>query len=203
MSRTIFEGPIASKTKETDGGLFIPADRLRYTVGTWAWNRVAAGDYVMRKTAGDNTSIIICDLNSIFFSKYGQDPTWDAIYGTAPSSTPNDVAHDIRGIQLRSIDFIYRIETAALDAHSAALMKTVLANNVAPAVTTPSTMTGTLATAAQATHPYVTNLVVDTPFILGANAADVQNWLEWTINAAATSAVDVYGIYLKFHYNLL
>lgn len=196
MSRSIFSGPLGVLTKETDGALFIPADQIRYSVGTWTWTRIAAGDYVQRKTAGDNTSVLYVDLTTAVMRKYGTDPI------TSEGLKPGQ-SHDIRGFQLTAIDFIYRVETAALDAHTAALTRNTLANNVAPAVTTPSTLTGSLATATQATHPYITTLTCATPYVLGNNSAYVQDFLEWTINAAATSAVDVYGVVLKFNYNLL
>ena len=140
------------------------------SVGTWTRTRAAQGNYVLRHTAADDTSIIGIDI------------------------TPALRAATGRGFKLASFDVIYSIGSLALDAHSVTLDKIAYANNVAVAVTSVA-LTGTLATATQA-QPYLSNIVVTTPaFNVTANSKYVA---EVTVNAAATSDYDFYGLNLHF-----
>lgn len=140
------------------------------SVGTWTRMRVAEGNYVLRHTAADDTSVIGIDI------------------------TPAIRAAAGRGFKLASFDVIYAIATLALDAHTVVLDRVAYANNVAVAVTSVP-LTVTLATATQA-QPYLTNAVVATPaFDVTANSKYVA---ELTVNAAATSAYDFYGLNLHF-----
>lgn len=140
------------------------------SVGTWTRTRIAQGNYVLRHTAADDTSVIGIDI------------------------TPQIRAAAGRGFKLASIDVISSIATLALDAHSMVLDKVAYANNVAVAVTSVP-LTGTLPTATQS-NPYVSNLVVTTPaFNVTANSKYVA---ELTVNAAATSDYDFYGLNLHF-----
>lgn len=140
------------------------------SVGTWTRTRVAQGNYVLRHTAADDTSVIGIDI------------------------TPAIRAAAGRGFRLASIDVVYSIATLALDAHSIVLDHIAYANNVAVAVTSVP-LTGSLATATQA-NPYLTNIVVTTPaFDVTANSKYVA---ELTVNAAATSDYDFYGLNLHF-----
>lgn len=140
------------------------------SVGTWTRTRVAQANYVLRHTDADDTSVIGIDI------------------------TPAIRAAAGRGFKLASLDVVYSIGTLALDAHSLTLDKVAYANNVAVAVTSVP-ITGTLATATQA-QPYLTNVTVDTPaFDVTANSKYVA---ELTVNAAATSVYDFYGLNLHF-----
>lgn len=140
------------------------------SVGTWTRTRVAQGNYVLRHTAADDTSVIGIDI------------------------TPSIRTAAGRGFKLASFDVVYSIGTLALDAQSVVLDRISYANNTAVLVTS-VTITGTLATATQA-QPYLSNIVVSTPaFDVTANSKYVA---ELTVNAAATSAYDFYGLNLHF-----
>jgi hypothetical protein len=140
------------------------------SVGTWTRTRVAEGDYVLRHTAADDTSVIGIDIT-------------EAIRTTAS-----------KGLKLASIDVIHKIGTLALDAHTLTLDKVAYANNVATAVTSVP-LTGSLNTATQA-NPYVDNIAVTTPAF--DNTAASKYFVELTVNAAATSAYDFMGLNLHF-----
>lgn len=140
------------------------------SAGTWTRTRIAEGNYVLRHTAADDTTIMGIDI------------------------TPQLRAAAGRGFKLASVDVVYSIGTLALDAHTLTLDSIAYANNVAAAVTSVP-LTGSLSTATQA-NPYLTNVTVTTPaFLVTANAKYV---LELTVNAAATSAYDFYGLNLHF-----
>ena len=140
------------------------------SVGTWTRTRVAQGNYVLRHTDADDTSVIGIDITPAIRLAAG------------------------RGFKLASFDVIYSITTLALDAHSVVLDRVGYANNVAVAVTSVP-LTVTLATATQA-NPYLTNAVVATPaFDVTANSKYVA---ELTVNAGLTSAYDFYGLNLHF-----
>lgn len=200
MSRSVLSGPLAVLTKETDGGLWVPGQDFNFSTGTWTFTRIAIGDYALRKTAAANAPFAVVNLTKLL-QKYGSDPL--AATGAVPADKPGQsTQRDIRGVQLASFDVVYGIATANLNSHAAVLRRTTYANNVANAVTTPSAVTGTLATATQA-NPYVSTITVSSPFVIGGNAADVSDWLELQIDAAAGTVYDLYGVYLKFNYNFL
>lgn len=140
------------------------------SVGTWTRTRVAQGNYVLRHTAADDTSVIGIDITQAIRAATG------------------------RGFKLASIDVVYSIGTLALDAHTLVLDKIAYANNVAVAVTSVP-LTGSLSTATQA-NPYLTNIAVTTPAF--NNTDNSKYVLELTVNAAATSAYDYYGLNLRF-----
>lgn len=145
-------------------------DVLIASVGTWTRTRIAQGNYVLRHTAANDTSVIGIDITQAI--------------RTAAS----------KGFRLSSVDVIYSIATLALDAHAMVLDQISYANNVAVSVTSVP-LTGSLATATQA-NPYVSNIAIATPaFLITAVSKYV---LELTVDAAATSAYDFYGLNLRF-----
>jgi len=140
------------------------------TAGTWLTVRAAQGNYVRRKTAADDTSILCFDV------------------------TPSIVIAASKGFRLDSFDIMSTITVAALDAHTVTLDRVVYANNVAVSVNSVA-VTGTLPTATQA-NPYLTNVAIDTPaFNVTAGS---KYALELTVDAAATSVYDFNGIMLHF-----
>lgn len=143
---------------------------LTFGTGTWTVTRVAQGNYVSRHTPADETSIIAIDI------------------------TPQIRTAASKGFRLDSFDVVYAIAANALDAHTVVLDRIAYANNVAVSVTSVA-ITGALATATQA-NPYVTNVAVDTPAF--DNTADSKYVIELTVNNAAASEYDYYGIMLKF-----
>lgn len=143
---------------------------LTFGTGTWTTTRIAQGNYVKRHTPADETSIVAVDI------------------------TPAIRVAASKGFRLDSFDIIYAIAANALDAHSAVLDRIAYANNVAVSVTSVP-ITATLATATQA-NPYVTNCTVTTPAF--DITADSKYVLELTVNNAAASEYDYYGVMLRF-----
>lgn len=196
MGRTTVD-QLSRTTKETDGQIWIPARLASLYTGTWTDTRVAAGDYCLRKTAADQAGQAVFYIGSHVLGKIGSDPNRGA------SVPGGGVASDIRGIQIASIDVVYQITTAALDAHSYDIHEATHANNVANAIvsTAGGTLSGTLAVAAQA-NPYVTRITLGTPYVINANTAARSAVFEISWDAAATSVLSYYGIYLNCNYNL-
>lgn len=145
-------------------------DVLNYSAGTWTTTRIAAGDYVKRKTAGDNTTVIGIDITEIL-------------------KTSSD-----KGLKLTSFDVIFRNTTADLDAHSVALKKVSYTDSAAVTIAAVA-LTGTLGIGQDA-DPQIDNVVVDTPVF--NNTDDSKYVMEITVDAAATSVYDFIGVMLKF-----
>lgn len=143
---------------------------LTFGTGTWTVTRIAQGNYVSRHTPGDETSIIAVDITPAIRVAAG------------------------KGFRLDSFDVVYAIAANALDAQSVVLDRIEYANNVAVSVNTVA-ITGTLATATQA-NPYVTNVVVDVPAF--DITADSKYVIELTVDNAAASEYDYYGVMLRF-----
>lgn len=194
MGRSHSSGPIVSQTKETDGAIFIPASLADFFTGTWVKTRVAAGNIVMRKDASDEAGQASFPIGAMLLQKIGSDPA------------NIDSPHDIRGFEVVSMDLIYAVGTADLDSHAFDIHEVTYANNVANAVdaTLGGTLLGTLATATQA-NPYVTSIgpAVASPIVVGRNTALRNLILEIAWDAAATSILDYYGLYVRYNYNLL
>lgn len=162
---------LQTTTDVTDYQQFLSLNAiLLASVGTWTMTRIAQGNYVLRHTAADDTSVIAFDLTPAIRLATG------------------------RGFKLASFDVIYSIATLALDAHSIVLDKINYANNAAVTVTSVP-LTGSLATATQA-QPYVSAITVTTPAF--DVTADSKYVAELTVNAGLTSDYDLYGIMLKF-----
>lgn len=204
MARSLVSGPFSSRTQERDGGVWIPAAAWSFYTGTWTDTRLSGGDYVMRKTAADNAGQAVVPLSAYMLQKNGQDPNWEATFATVPATTPADLAHDIRGFEIQSIDIVYSIATANMDAHTYDAHQTTFVNNTAPAIisTIGGTLTGTLATLTAA-FPYVTRITFGTPYVLGGNTALRAVVLEISWDAAATTVLDYAGAYVNYDYNLL
>ena len=143
---------------------------LTFGTGTWTVTRIAQGNYVSRHTPADETSIIGIDI------------------------TPMIRTAAAKGFRLDTFEVIYAIAANALDAHSVTLDRIAYADNVAVSITAVA-ITATLATATQA-NPYVTTATVDVPaFDVTANSKYI---IEVTVDNAAASQYDFYGIMLKF-----
>src|SRR5437879_3193096 len=101
--RTIVAGPLASRTKETDGYIWIPGAEFAFDANTWTFTRSAVGNYFMRKTAGANTTNCVVNLEEYVINKIGADPNAASmrITGAAPAAA-TDFMHDIRGAQIVS-----------------------------------------------------------------------------------------------------
>jgi len=145
-------------------------DVLSFSAGTWTTTRVAQGDYVSRKTAADDTTVIGIDITEIL--------------RTTAS----------KGLKLTSFDVIFRNTTEALDAHTITLDKIIYADSETVTVTSVP-LTGALGTGIDA-DPQIDNVAITTP---AYNVTDDSKYvMELTVNAAATSVYDFIGIMLKF-----
>ena len=143
------------------------------STGTWAMTRVAQGDYVNRKVAGDETPIISLDITENLRIATG------------------------KGLKLTTIDFIFRNTVENLDAHSATLDRIEYTDSEVVSVNTIA-MTGTLATG-QDNDPQISTLTITTPLF---NVTDNSKYvLEHTMNAAASSVIDWIGVVLKYTRN--
>ncbi len=199
---------------ELDGSYAAEIGDFRFDVGTWTLTRDAAGQYGLVHLAKAETVNVALNLNRVLFGKIGSDPWlkpvgaeyWQGIsdQSSLPGGGGNpNRGHYIRGVQLTGFDLKYKISTLALTSGTPALYRTVFANNTAPATTSPGgAITGTFATATQ-TNPYVTQFTVATPYVIGNNVADSEDWLEIPIVFQATSGFELYGANLYFNYVLL
>ena len=156
-----------------------------------------------RHTAAADSSFADVNLSSYFEKKIGTDP----ILTDSPPGKREDVAtgvNRIRGLEIKKLQYVYSIGTAALTTHTYDLHQTTYANNVAVSVssTIGGTLTGTLATATQA-NPYVTAITIGTPYVIGANTDLIGDYFEVTLVFAATSAYDIYGLFVDYNYVLL
>ena len=148
-------------------------DVLDFSAGTWATTRIAQGDYVSRKTAADDTTVIGIDITEIL--------------RTAAS----------KGLQITSFDTIFRNITADLDAHSVTLDRIEYTDSEVVSINSIA-LTGSLAVGQDA-DPQIDNITIDTPAF---NVTDDSKYvMEITVDAAATSVYDFIGVILKFTRN--
>lgn len=167
-------GALTSATAKSDYQKFLGTKAVvLFGTGTWTITRLAEANYVARHTPAADTSILGIDIT-------------EAIRTTA-----------LKGFSLASIDVIYTIGTLALNAHTATL-DIISFTHAAAATITSVPITGTLGTATT-TNISVVNLPVTTPAF--DNLADSKYVFELTVNAAATSTYDYYGIVLHFSRN--
>jgi hypothetical protein len=166
-------GAITSAAEKSDYRLFLGVNDIALAgTGTWTRTRVAQGDYVLRKTAADNTSVIGIDIT-------------EALRSTSS-----------KGLKLSTIDYIFRNTTADLDAHSATLDRILYTDSETVTVTSVP-ITGTLGVGQDA-DPQIDALTITTPAY--ATAGD-KYVLEITVNAAAGSVYDFIGARLNFSRN--
>lgn len=166
----------AAQLLYTDASKFLGLQNaIMYSAGTWTVTRVQAGEYVNRKTIGNDTTIIGIDIS-------------DELRIAAS-----------KGLKLSSIDVVYHNTVATIDALSFLLNKIENVNHVATAITNVP-LTGVFELTAQA-NPQVRNLTVNTPAFFNPVAGDVARYVaEFTVNntATGTAAFDYYGINLRF-----
>lgn len=144
---------------------------LDISTGTWTLNRIAPGNYSMSHTPADETAIIGIDITPFLRLAAG------------------------RGFQLNSIDVVYSVGVAPLDAHSMVLYQVDYVPNDNPIVVTSIPLTGSLNTAVQ-TNPYVDSLVVTTPAF--NNTANTKYVAEITVNTALTTTYEYYSLILHY-----
>ena len=141
---------------------------INYSAGTWTTTRIVAGNYVTRKTAAANTTIIGIDITSKL--------------RTAAS----------KGFKLNSFDVLYTITTDDLIGHLITLYQIVYTDELAVSVSS-IPITGTLITVVNA-NPRLTNISVTTPSFFSGD----KYIIELSVQAAATSAYDFMGLILHY-----
>ncbi len=167
-------GAITTTSAKTDYDKFLGIDSLILaTVGTFTITRESKGLVVSRKSAADDTSVLMIDIT-------------EELRTTAS-----------KGLQLDTMDVIFSNGTADLDAHSATLSRITYADSTTEVVTD-MPITGTLGVGQDA-DPQVDRLTVTTPAFEVTALTKVV--LEITVDAAATSAYDYIGTVLNFTRN--
>ena len=143
------------------------------TAGTWtATVSAVAGDVFSRKTALAEAPVVVFEV--------------DRAIRTAAS----------RGFRLDSYSVVYKIATFALVSHTTAFYIISYADNTAatPTQSTPA-ITGTLQTVTNV-NIRVTNISLDVPSFL--NTTGGKHVISVTLDAAATTVYDIYGIILFY-----
>ena len=167
-------GAVTSTVDKTDYVKMLGIkDVLLTTAGTWTTTRIARGDLVLRKTAADDTTVIVIDI-------------------TESMRTLAD-----KGFKLKSLSIYTRVTVAALTAHTVTLDRTSYLDSAAPTVTN-IPVTGTLLTTLD-DDPRRNVITVTTPIFNIIN--DSRYVLEITVNAAATSVYDFVGVTLMYTRN--
>jgi hypothetical protein len=143
----------------------IPFSAIIPTVGTWA-AAIASNLATYNKTAGDDTSVLYVPI-------------------VPPAAHPHPFERDVL-----KVDIQYSIATADTDAAPTAVMSKVTMSETT-GVRTRATLTETEAfvgtnTIGLAVGTYVHTITPSSPVRLENNE---ELWLEWTLNAAATSVV--------------
>ena len=157
-----------------DNVIWVPAASLPtiyFTTGTWTATRIAAGNYLMRHTDGDETSTIEYPLGSLL--------------ARSTAST---------GWEFSGLRYVYGIRVADMDAHTYDLLTATYADATAVSVATTlgGTLTGTLITAFAGTQPRATAITTGTDSFI----ADLQgSYFQVTANNATTSGYDAYGVF--------
>jgi hypothetical protein len=142
---------------------------LNYSAGTWTRTRISGGDYVQRKTAAADTTVMGIDI------------------------TPEFRTASLKGMRLDSFDGITRNNTADLLVHGVTLYR-VSYTDTGLVTTTAIPTTGAFPTTQNA-NPRVTNIPVNTPAFFTEGDKYV---IEITLQAALTSAYDFIGLVLRF-----
>lgn len=167
-TRAVTPATLAARTGTTWDQFVGIADAINFSAGTWTTTRIAQGDYVKRKTAAANTTIIGIDI------------------------TPQIKLGGSAGFTLSSFDVIHRNTTDVLNAHTFTLTGVTYTDS---AVISSASLayTGTLPVSAGA-DPRVTTVTANSVFFINHN----KIVLEITVNSTATAVYDFIGINLHF-----
>jgi len=167
-------GAITTTSAKTDYDKFLGIDSvILATTGTFTTTRESKGLVVSRKSAADDTSILMIDIT-------------EELRTTAS-----------KGFQLNTMDVIFANSTADLEAHSATLSRITYADSTTEVVAD-MPITGTLGVGQDA-DPQIDRLTVTTPAFEVTALTKVV--LEITVDAATTSTYDYIGTVLNFTRN--
>ena len=139
----------------------------------WSVARSAQGNIFYQKSSADETSILVFDVTEDI--------------RTASS----------KGLQLTGFNYIFRNQTAALDAHTVTLDRVEYTDSAAISINSIG-LTGSLGTGTD-TDPQIDGITVTTPAF--NNTSNSKYVLEVTVNAGLSSAYDFMGIVLTFTRN--
>lgn len=186
-------------------GILLSASEWAFPNGTWTPTRVAGGNYTELKTAGAATTNPFINLST-------------SINRVQSGSINGPQGTEIQdGGLLTGFDLFYQITTAGLTSLTPTLYKTTLLNNAAPSVnaspggiitavslltaagTTP--IVGGVTPVASQTQPYAIRYQIATPYIVGANVSNLQDFLELAVVDPGSSVFALYGIGLLFNAN--
>jgi len=228
---TDFTGPLRAVVGEYDGCIWIPPPSFFCTTATLTAQRIAAGDYAIRRPAAAQTDVLYTSLSENLLGKYGTDPLkLNSNYGVVPDTIPNpkpaansgvfgatgsypfSSGHAIRGFQICGAVLVYRITTAAPTSFTISFYRRKQLNNAAPTITTdpggPYTVNGVagptsgFVLTAQANR-YSALIVFNTPYTIGFNDRNTDDWFELSVVGTGTAVVDIMGLMVLTNYNLL
>ena len=206
--KQMVNGRLYQMGAEVDGLLWVPATEFFFPDGTWTLTRDGTGLYRMLKTAGAATTHVIVNLSdALGLQKYGADPSITDDSVGSPNQLPGGgQPHQIRGAQLQAVALYYKLLTANLTSMTPAFWRNVFVDQAAQP--TPASIGGTLAptvfpVVANAVNVNVKVITLGTPFIVGNNDLLTKDTLEITIVDPGTAVLSLYGIDLRFNYDLL
>jgi hypothetical protein len=188
----------------------------RNAAGDWSWNNVAGAATVV--LSADNSNLTRPYITLPAFPGQGTVPTtneFQEAFGTSAGSPGNPFSGVAAGsttavgavgggvfgtpnvpwgLAIIDIFAVYSVQTAALTAATLQLNRNIFVENTATTNTTVLAATGVaLTTTTSATTPHVQRVALAQPLVY--ETADFSSLiLEFSVNAAATSAVRVYGL---------
>jgi len=181
-------------------GIWVPASTNGwfFASGTWTNTRIAAGNYYQLKTAGAATTIAVVNLARAVQRALS---ALTAISVNAPMGSEVQAGGLFTGF-----DLVYSVGTAALTSLTPLAYQTSYVNNVAASINASpggaiSLVTLSAVPVATQTNPYNVAWQFATPYLIGANATGVADFLEFSIVDPGTSVFGIYGILLKFNAN--
>ena len=183
---------------------------VRNNPGDWVVQRTAAGAETINIAANMTQQILrrtgfFEDLQEQFggtgiagSAEYQGRPDTLASMATAQQLTPR-TAFKLKGFKILSVDAIYRVTVAALTTNNLRADQTILANNVAPAVTAIIAPTG-IPTATQA-NPYLTTVAFPAAQQIYRISPDQEVWIEMISVMANTGVLAFYGFDVQVEFN--
>jgi len=180
-------------------GIWVPGTdgAWEYYGATWTPTRTAAGNYNNLKTAAAATSYAVVNLAKAIQR---------ALSALAVSVNAPLGAELQAGGLFTGFDLVYSIATAGLTSLTPLAYQTSYANNVAPSINASPGGIISLATlsavpVATQANPYDVSWQFASPYLIGANAVGVADFLEFAIVDPGTAVLTIYGILLKFNAN--
>jgi hypothetical protein len=205
-----------------DGRIFCgPGDAIAVgSVAAPVVVRNAAGDWVLQRTAaGAETINITINMTQQLLRRTGFFEDLQELFGgtgiagsAAPQGRPDTIgamntgqwitprtAFKLKGVKFLSIDAIYRVTVVNLTTNTIRMDQTLLANNVAPAITPVLAPLG-IPTVVQA-NPYVSITPLPVAQQIYRITPDQELWVEMTAVMANTGVLAFYGFDVQMEFN--